>query len=121
MVCSGDLSRHYELEDKMKIDLDAQKSFAVWLGGLDGLLVGLIMIIIAHSRGGFVGTGGVSIFGFLLTMVASCLVGYLLVEKFLVRDDDLRLRNRLHWTLFISILPILLLAVVICAVVMLSK
>jgi len=104
----------------MKKDLDAQKSFAVWLGGLDGLLVGLIMIIIAHSRGGFVGTGGVSIFGFLLTMVISCLIGYWLVEKILFKDDDLRLRNWIHWALFISVFPILLITVIICAVVVLS-
>jgi hypothetical protein len=104
----------------MKIDLDAQKSFAVWLGGLDGLLVGLITIIVAHSRGGFIGTGGVSIIGFLLTMVMSCVVGYLLVKKVLFRDDDTRLRNWVHWTLFISVFPTLLLAVVICALVVLS-
>lgn len=85
------------------------KPFLVWLGGLYGLLIGLTIAMAAQITFLKFSMGPIKSITLIVLAGGSSLAGSHLVSKHLFRDDELLLSRPLHYVLFFSLLPILVL------------
>ncbi len=85
------------------------KPFLVWLGGLYGLLVGLTIAMAAQITFLKFSMGPIKSITLIVLAGGSSLAGSHLVSRHLFHDDELLLSRPLHYILFFSLLPILVL------------
>jgi hypothetical protein len=85
------------------------KSFIVWLGGFYGLLAGLTIAMAAQVTFLKFSLGPIKSITLLALAGGSSAAGSHLVSKYLIREDDLVMSRPLHYVLFFSLLPILIL------------
>ncbi len=85
------------------------KPFLVWLGGVYGLLTGLTIAMAAQITFLKFSLGPIKSITLLVLAGGCSIAGSHLVSKHLFRGDELILNRPLHYVLFFSILPILIL------------
>jgi len=90
-------------------ELVRNKPFLVWLGGLYGLLVGLTIAMAAQLTFLKLSLGPIKPITLVALAAGACIGGSHLVRKYLFRNDELVLSRPLHYVLFFSLLPILIL------------
>jgi hypothetical protein len=89
------------------------KPFFVWLGGLYGLLAGLTVAMAAQFTFLKFSLGPIKPVTLVAFAASACLGGSYLAGKYLFREDRLILSRPLHYVLFFSLLPILILILTI--------
>jgi hypothetical protein len=85
------------------------KPFLVWLGGFYGLLVGLTLAMAAQITFLRFSLGPIKSITLVTLAGGASVAGSHLVSKHLFRDDELLLSRPLHYVLFFSLLPLLIL------------
>ncbi len=85
------------------------KPFLVWLGGFYGLLVGLTVAMAAQITFLKFSLGPIKSITLVVLSGSASVAGSHLVSRHLFRDDELLLSRPLHYVLFFSLLPILIL------------
>ncbi len=85
------------------------KAFLVWLGGLYGLLVGLTIAMAAQLTFLKFSLGPIKSITLVALAGGACAGGSHLVGKHLFREDELILSRPMHYVIFFSLLPILIL------------
>jgi len=85
------------------------KSFLVWLGGVYGLLVGLTIALAAQITFLKFSMGPIKSITLLVLAGVSSTGGSHLVSKYLFHEEESILNRPLHYVLFFSLLPILVL------------
>ena len=85
------------------------KPFLVWLGGFYGLLVGLTIAMAAQITFLKFSLGPIKSITLIVLAGGSSAAGSHLVSKHLFHEDELLLSRPLHYVLFFSLLPILVL------------
>jgi hypothetical protein len=85
------------------------KPFLVWLGGFYGLLVGLTLAMAAQITFLKFSMGPIKSITLIVFAGSASIAGSHLVSKHLFHDDELLLSRPLHYVLFFSLLPILIL------------
>lgn len=85
------------------------KPFLIWLGGLYGLLVGLTIAMVAQITFLKFSLGPIKSITLIALAGGSSAAGSHLVSKHLFHEDELVLSRPLHYVLFFSLLPILIL------------
>ncbi len=94
-------------------ELFRNKPFLVWLGGLYGLLVGLTIAMAAQLTFLKLSLGPIKPITLVVLAAAACIGGSHFVGKYLFRKDELMLSRPVHYVLFFSLLPILVLILTI--------
>ncbi len=89
------------------------KPFLVWLGGFYGLLIGLSIAMAAQITFMKFSMGPIKSITLIILAGSSSLAGSRLVSKHLFHDEELILSRPLHYVLFFSLLPILILILTI--------
>jgi cell division protein FtsW (lipid II flippase) len=90
----------------MNITLEQQRKFIIWLSGLYGLLVGIILLFFLDIREGI--ESWLQLFVTLLVIVGIVLLCNYTATRFLMNKSRSRNLGRRFWTMFISLLPVLL-------------
>ncbi len=85
------------------------KPFLVWLGGFYGLLIGLTVAMAAQITFLKFSMGPIKSITLIVLSGGASVSGSHLVSKHLFHDDELILSRPLHYILFFSMLPILIL------------
>ena len=85
------------------------KLFLVWLGGFYGLLAGLTIAMAAQVTFLKFSLGPIKSVTLIVLAGGSSAAGSHLVSKYLFKEDELMLSRPLHYVLFFSLLPILIL------------
>ncbi len=85
------------------------KPFLIWLGGFYGLLAGLTIAMAAQITFLKFSLGPIKSITLIALAGGSSAAGSHLVSKHLFREDELILSRPLHYVLFFSLLPILIL------------
>jgi len=91
------------------IPLFQNKSFLIWLGGFYGLLAGLTIAMAAQVTFLKFSLGPIKSITLIALAGGSSAAGSHLVSKHLFREEELILSRPLHYVLFFSLLPILIL------------
>jgi hypothetical protein len=84
-------------------------SFLVWLGGFYGLLAGLTIAMAAQITFLKFSLGPIKSITLIVLAGGSSVAGSHLVSRHLFHEDELLLSRPLHYILFFSLLPILIL------------
>ncbi|MGO9480849.1 MAG: hypothetical protein ACLP05_03590 [Candidatus Kryptoniota bacterium] len=85
------------------------KPFMVWLGGLYGLLLGLTIALAAQLTFLKFSLGPIKSITLVALAGGACAGGSHLVSKHLFRENEFILSRPMHYILFFSLLPILIL------------
>ncbi len=85
------------------------KSLLVWLGGFYGLLAGLTIAMAAQIAFLKFSLGPIKSITLIVLAGGASVAGSHLVSKHLFREDELLFSRRLHYVLFFSLLPVLIL------------
>jgi len=89
------------------------KPFLVWLGGLYGLLAGLTIAMAAQLTFLKFSLGPIRPVTLVILAGGSCMAGSHIVGKYLFRENELILNRPMHYVMFFSLLPILVLILII--------
>jgi hypothetical protein len=97
----------------MNLTLEQQRKIIIWLSGVYGLLIGIILLFFLDVRMGIETW-------LQLAVILLCIVGIVLLCDYLARRIVMYYQNhpgmgRRFWMMFISILPALLLTVFLLA------
>ncbi len=95
----------------ININYDQQRKFIIWLSGLYGLLLGLIVLISFDLRMGI--DSGLQLMGLLAVVASVVLLCDFISTKILARWNKPVVLGKGFWMTFISLLPFLLLTVLV--------